>query len=126
MFLLRKVENGRINVAEPEYYPAGSTAITQGEALVLSAGKLVVCDATATPKFISIAAASASAASVPVLPITPSMLFEADASASLASAVVGTKVTMTATGDKITATTTNGVATIVTVLADKKAIVRFE
>lgn len=126
MFKLTKVENGRINVGEPEYYPAGAAAITQGEGLKLTSGKLVVCGATTKPTFVALAAAAANAASVPVIPVTPEQIYEADASVSLASAVVGTKVTLTATGDAVTATTTDGVATLLAVVADKLALVKFE
>ena len=126
MFKLVKVENGRINVSEPEFYPGGSTAITQGEGLKLSSGKLVACGATTKPSFIALAAAGANASEVPVIPVTPEQIYEADASVSVAAAVVGTKVTLTATGDAITATTTDGVATILEVLATKLALVKFE
>lgn len=126
MFKLTKVENGRINVGEPEYYPAGAAAITQGEGLKLTSGKLVVCGATTKPTFVALAAAAANAESVPVIPVTPEQIYEADASVSLASAVVGTKVTLTATGDAVTATTTDGVATLLAVVADKLALVKFE
>lgn len=126
MFLLKKVENGYNNVHEPEYYPAGATALTQGEGVKLSSGKLVACGATTKPSFITVAAAAANAASVPVIPVTNQQIYEADASVSVASAVIGTKVTLTAAGDAITATTSDGVATIVEVVADKKALVKFE
>lgn len=126
MFLLRKVENGYNNVHEPEYYPAGSTALTQGEGVKLSSGKLVVCGATTKPSFVTLAPAAANAASVPVIPVTNQQVYEADASVSIAAAVIGTKVTLTATGDAITATTSDGVATILAVLATKKALVKFE
>ncbi|MBQ7728049.1 MAG: hypothetical protein IJT60_05675 [Clostridia bacterium] len=126
MFRLAKVENGRINVAEPEFYPGGSAAITQGEGLKLSSGKLVVCGATTKPSFIALADAGANAAEVPVIPVTPEQIYEADASVSVAAAVVGTKVTLTATGDEITATTSDGVATILAILDTKKALVKFE
>ena len=126
MFRLVKVENGRINVGEPEFYPGGASAITQGEGLILSSGKLVVCGATTKPAFVALAKADANAAEVPVVPVTPEQVYEADASVSVSAAVVGTKVTLTATGDEITSTTTSGVATILAILADKKALVKFE
>jgi len=126
MFVLKKVENGRINVAEPEYYPVGTTDITQGEALVLSSGKLVACGSTAKPSFIAVRDADGGSASVPVFPVTPEQIYEADASTSLTEAVVGTKVTLASGSTSVTATTTNGVATLLQVISSLKALVKFE
>lgn len=53
MFTLRKIEGGRINVFEPAVYPVGSKAVTEGEALVLSGGKLAKCE-TDAPTFIAL------------------------------------------------------------------------
>ena len=42
MFILKKIENAKCNVPEPEYLTVGAAAIKMGEALKLSSGALVV------------------------------------------------------------------------------------
>ena len=127
MFYLTKIENARMSVPEPEYLDVGSTAIEAGQTLALSAGKLV--KETAAPVYIAAANAAANAAGVPVYRITKDMVFEVPVSAAPTSIKVGDKVTVNTDGVQVTATTSNGIATIVSLNGAKAAgdtiIVRF-
>lgn len=110
MFIVRKILGGRINVPEPEMHVAG-TAITAGMALNLTGGTLA--KATAAPTHIALADAASGeqVACYAVLPGT--MIFEVPVSAAPTSLKEGDKVTLDGGALNVTATTTNGVATIV-------------
>ena len=132
MFKLTKIENGRQNVPEPEYLDAtASEAISIGEALVLTGGKLTKCGATNKPTYISMGELSASATkrNIAVCRVEPNQVFEVECSASPSSLVPGDKVTITTDALGVTATTTSGVATVVNTngaaLAGDKITVRF-
>lgn len=126
MFKLHKIEGGRINVYEPEFFTVGSTAVTTGQALVLSSGKLVKAGATTKPTFIALADADASA-ECPVGRVESNQLYEVEITAVPAS--VGIKVTLDTTASKVTGTTTDGVAEVVELRGATKAgdtiVVRF-
>lgn len=116
MFDLIKIENARMNVPEPSYFEAtANEAIAEGEALVLTSGKLTKCGATATPQFIAMGSVSASAAKreVAVCRVEGNQLYEVPVQAAPTSLKVGDKVTLHTDGLQVTATTTSGVATIV-------------
>lgn len=109
-FALVKINQGRINQPEPEFLTVGATAVTKGEALVLSSGKLVKAGATDKPTFIAMADGGANE-NAPACRITPEMLWETTSTA--APATIGSKVTLHTDGAQVTNTTTSGVATIV-------------
>ena len=110
MFIVRKILGSRINVPEPEMHVAG-TAITAGMALTLSGGTLT--KATTTPTHIALAGA-ASGEQVACYAVIPgTMIFEVPVSAAPTSLKEGDKVTLDSGALNVTATTTNGVATIV-------------
>lgn len=91
-------------------------AYTQGEALVLTSGRLTKCGATATPEFISVkaqAAESTAVTPIAVLRVQEDMVFSTTSTATVAATLVGAKVTLHTTGGEVTATTSSGVATIV-------------
>ena len=132
MFKFIKIENARMNVPEPEFLEVtASEAVSEGEALVLSSGKLTKCGATATPTFIAMASLAAAATKrvIPVCRVESNQLYEVTVNATPTSLNVGDKVTLHTDGLQVTATTTSGVAEI----ADKngaaasgdKLIVRF-
>lgn len=132
MFRLIKIENARMNVPEPEYLTAtASEAITIGEALVLASGALTKCGATTKPTFIAMAGLSADATDrvIPVCRVEPNQIYEVETAADASAAVVGTKVTLHTDGLQVTATTTSGVAEIVSTngaaAAGDKILVRF-
>lgn len=110
MFECKKILNGRGNVPEPEVHTVGSTAIAAGMALTLQGGLLV--KATGAPTHIALADAEAGkmAACYAVL---PGMIFDVPVSAAPTTLREGVKVTIASTGTEVTATTTDGVATVV-------------
>lgn len=117
MFNLVKIENGRMNVPEPEYFDAkASTEIQVGQALALQNGVLApVTAGTTKPEFISLAKLPASAAKreIPVARVNDEQVYEVSVTAAPTSLKVGSKVTLSSDGTEVTATTTDGVATIV-------------
>ena len=119
MFDLKKILNGRMNVPEPEKYVAG-VDIAPGTALKLASGKLAVCGATEGPAYISMGVAKADAL-CPVAAVEHNQLYETEVTAAPTSLKVGDKVTISADGLGVTATTTSGVATIVSLDGATKA-----
>ena len=116
MFRLVKILNGRINQGEPVRLPSkANEAYKFGEALVLSGGVLTKCGATAVPTHICGEDYSAPASdnrAIIVEPVSADMIFEVPFSAAPTSVNVGAKVTIGADGLTVTATATDGVATI--------------
>lgn len=97
-----------------EYKPVtADEAVTLGEALVLSSGKLTKCGATARPTFV--AAGPAENGVAPVIRVQDYMEFETTLAAAPGSSTTlgaGDKVTLHTDGAQVTATTTSGVAAI--------------
>lgn len=104
---LIKIEGGRINVYEPQILPVGATAVVSGQALTLSAGKLV--KATGKPTFVALADGVAGA-EIPVGRVESNQVY---AVAPVSGVAVGTKYALTTDGTGITASTTDGVAEVV-------------
>ena len=137
MFNLVKIENGRMNVPEPEYFNAkAATEIQVGQALVLSGGVLVpVTAGTTKPEFISLGYVSASAAKreIPVARVNDEQVYEVPVSADPTALNVGAKVKILVDGAnaglEVTADTASGVATIVNLkgaaAAGDKLLVKF-
>ena len=117
MFKLIKIENGRMNVPEPEYY-LSNAALACGQTVALSGGKLVAN--TATPTHITLGAAAAANEKVPCVRLESSQVYEVPVSATPTSLAVGDKVTVASGGKEVTATKDGGIATIVS-LEDAKA-----
>ena len=116
MFRLVKILNGRINQGEPVRLPstAGET-YTCGEALVIKNGTLTKCGASEVPTHMcceDYVAPASDNRDIVAEPVSADMIFEAPFSAAPASVKTGAKVTIGADGLQITATTTDGVATI--------------
>ncbi|MBR2342985.1 MAG: hypothetical protein IKA64_01880 [Clostridia bacterium] len=109
MFKLLKIENGRINVPEPIAFTAG-VAFKSGTALKLSGGKLALADGA--PEYIALSDGVADTEAT-VYRVTPDMVFEAPVSASPEALTEGDRVTLSEDATKLTATTSNGVATII-------------
>ena len=115
MFKLLKIENARMNVPEPVFHEAtAAEAISIGEALVLSDGKLTKCAATTKPEFIAMGQVSASDANrkVAVCRVESNQVYEVPVTAAPTSLKVGDKVTLHTNGLQVTATTTSGVVTV--------------
>lgn len=103
MFTLTRILNAPSNAPEPlKQYTTAGVAYKLGTLLTLSGGKLVNCEATDKPLFISGENAAANAKrEITVYPITENMLF----TAPTASAPPLLKA-----GDKLTLNVANGVA----------------
>lgn len=106
MFTLRKIEGGRINVFEPVVYPVGPTAVTEGEALVLSGGTLAKCGQDVTPTFIALES-GASNAEIHVGRVESNQVYE---TAAVSGVTLGAKYKLSsdATGIIATAASTGG------------------
>lgn len=137
MFNLTKIVNGRINVPEPEYLPTTpSEEYVEGEALVISSGKLTKASGTSKPTHIAMKSYTAPATDnkdLPVARIDKNMVFEAPVTYSSApvAVVLGTKLTLATDGCGVTDVTASGVATVVDTLnanktAGDKVLVIFE
>lgn len=117
MFRLVKIQNGRCNQPEPEKLgTTASEAYSLGEALVLSGGTLTKCGPTVKPTYIAgedYTAPASAARRLTVYPVSSDMVFEAPLSAAPASLTEGSTVTLSGDALGVTATTTSGVATVV-------------
>ncbi len=115
MFKLLKIENARMNVPEPVFHEAtAAEAISIGEALVLSGGKLTKCAATTKPEFIAMGQVGANDANrkVAVCRVESNQVYEVPVTAAPTSLKIGDKVTLHTDGLQVTATTTSGVVTV--------------
>lgn len=109
-----------------------STSYKIGDALVLSAGGLILATGTTKPEYIAAADYSAPATGMEPLPaylIAPGMEWETTFAADASAVTEGTKVTIHTDGAQVTATATSGVAQILkkhgTGAAGTKATVMF-
>jgi hypothetical protein len=110
-FDLTKNIDGSSNPIE-YYLLTDAEGASIGEALVQTNGRLTKCGATATPEFIAMRTQAAEATSktlLPVIRVTESDEFTTTSTATVAGTLVGQKVTIDTSGDKVTATTTSGV-----------------
>ncbi|MEA4816197.1 MAG: hypothetical protein VB120_04990 [Lachnospiraceae bacterium] len=107
MFLIYSSLNGA--VAPTEYYsPTSGETISVGEALKMTSGALTKASGTDKPIFVCVGAARGDGF-IPVSRVTEDIEFETLSSATVATSLVGSKVTMGTDGLGVTATTTNGV-----------------
>ena len=86
--------------------------VTLGEALVETSGRLTKCGATATPEYYAQktqAAETTSVTPVPVSRVTELDQFITKSTATVATSLIGSKVTIDSTGLLVTATTSSGV-----------------
>lgn len=98
MFLPHKNDNG----LQPwEYYPAAAGEYEIGQMLNIKGGKLTAVDAASstTPGYVCMARAEVAEGGVlPVIRVTPAMIFETTLSAEAAAAVIGSKLQVSAGG----------------------------
>ena len=116
MICLHKNDNGRGLVPDSVVLPRNAgAAYASGTALILSGGVAIAATGANKPQYICYSNNEANEGSeLLAYAVTPSMRFEAPITAYSASAKkVGAKVTLSADGKGVTATTTDGVATIV-------------
>lgn len=103
------------DVTQMEYLPAGKMVVSMGEALTVTGGKLAV--ATGKPSYISAYDSQNKEVDegtlIPCFRVLDEMIFRTSASAALTGVEIGEKVTISADGTQVTATTASGVAEIV-------------
>jgi hypothetical protein len=126
MFGYRRTNNS--GVAPTIKQVAANTAVTYavGDALVLTSGKLAKAGATVKPEYISAEKASGKDV-LSVYQVESNQEYETTLSTA-GELVVGTKVTLSSTADSVTATTTSGVAEVVSVAGSTSGsavVVRF-
>lgn len=94
---------------------AGSLAIGVGTMLIMSSGKLALATGANKPTYLSMEARSATVDGeiIGVQRVSPKTTFETELSEEATSLARGAKQTISADGNQITATTTNGVAEVV-------------
>lgn len=128
-FLTHSIDDGRVPALE--YLPCSAITPKVGTALVLSGGNLVVAAGTTKPTYICMTERDAAVAAgelIPVFRIQPDMAFETTFSAAATSIKLGNKVTIATAGDQVTATTTDGVAEVISMedgTVGSKVVVRF-
>lgn len=119
MFRPVRILNAGTNVPEIFRLPVmADTVFHAGDALILSSGRLTHATETVKPTYVAAADAPENASTLAVYAVTPDVIFETPISASPASLTIGKAVTLsvesgTSAATGVTATTTNGVATIV-------------
>lgn len=113
MFMLANMDVGLTPPIEYRIMKDGEQAVL-GEALVLTAGALTKCGATARPDFVAVGPSDANGVA-PVVKVQDYMEWETTLSAAPAEGAAlaaGTKVTLAEDGLQVTATTASGVAAI--------------
>lgn len=113
-----------------EYLPCDDIEIAVGSALLITGGQLVLATGTNKPTFISLSSQTIATAGdiIPVIRITPTMVFETTLLNDASGMGIGTMHTIHTDGAQITATTTNGIAEVVSYdanTATSKIRVRF-
>lgn len=113
MFKLQRKGSAATEAVE---YIIGTTseAISVGELLKLSSGKLTKASGTDVPEFVALG--SGNGTIIPVKRIYEDEVYQTPLSASGSSLNVGDKVTIASDGLRVTATTTSGVAMITEML----------
>lgn len=110
-FLIYSTDDGHMPAWE--YLPAGAITPKVGLALTQTAGSLAIASGTTKPDYICMReeeSAVAAGTVIPVIKVTPDIIFETEWSAAAASIKRGNKVTIAGDGLRATATTTDGVA----------------
>jgi hypothetical protein len=129
MFLIHTVDDGRVPALE--YRPAASLTPRVGLALRWNDGKLAVNTGANKPVYICMTERSEAVDAgtmLPVIRVAPDIVFESQFIGSSAGVVPGNKLTIASDGLRVTATTANGVAEVVSLdgtAAGDKVRVRF-
>lgn len=99
-----------------EYKPiTGSLSIKVGTALAFSGGKLAIATGTTKPEYISMTeiASTTDGEDIAVIRVSDDTVYETELAVASSAIALGAKYTLDTNGEKITATTTNGVAEVV-------------
>lgn len=107
------VKKRLIGDVEPMIYavPAASESFSLGEAVKMGASGLTKAAATDKPAYL-VAGKVNAAGLLPVIPLLPTSIFEAECGVQIAKTLVGSKLTLAADALSVTATTTGGVFTL--------------
>ena len=113
-FIPQVYDRGEPDAYEYHEVTANETVVI-GEALVFSSGKLTKCSGANKPEYIAMQPITSAPAGnrIAVIRVSDDTLYETELSAAFSAIAPGVKVTLDTTGTKLTATTTNGVAEIV-------------
>ena len=114
MFTVYSTDDGR-NLPI-EYLPAGAIVPKRGMALVQSGGNLAVCTGANVPTYISMIEKEAAVDAgeiIPVVRVTPGVIWKTNSSVAMTSIKLGQKVTIDSTGMLVTATTGDNGAEVV-------------
>ena len=129
MFKIHKADDGR--VLPFEHLPAAAITPKVGMALTVTGGQLAVCGGGTKPAYICMQekdTAVEAGTEIPVVRVQADVIWETTNSAAFTSIKAGSKVTLTADGLQVTATTADGVAEVVAfddTVAGSKVLVRF-
>ena len=112
-----KIQRKGSAATEAVEYILGTTseAISIGEVLKLSSGKLTKASGTDVPEFVALG--SGNGTIIPVKRLYEDEVYQTTLSASGSSLNIGDKVTIASDGLRVTATTTSGVFTITEILS---------
>lgn len=128
-FMIYSTDDGHMPAWE--YLPAGAITPKVGLALTQTAGNLTIASGATKPDYICMReedGAVTAGTLIPVIKVTPDIIFETQWSAAAGSIKRGGKVTLASDGLRVTATTTDGVAfvsDIVGIAAGDAVRVRF-
>lgn len=109
---------------EPIIRLPGAASLALGSVAKLVSGSLAKAGATDTPTHV-IMGPQAADGTYPVIRILPTTEFATEATATVATTLVGQKVTLNTDALSVTATTSSGVFTITTTDGDKQVTGRF-
>lgn len=101
-----------------EYLPASAIVPEIGKALTFDGGTLKVAAGTTKPTYICACrrdSALTAGELIPVVRVRDDMLFETTSSVAMTAVKLGDKVTISADGLQVTATTADGVAEVVSI-----------
>lgn len=113
-FMIHSTDDGRVPATE--YLPAGAITPKAGLALTQTNGQLALAAGAVCPAYVSMCEreeACTAGEHIPVVRAGGDIIFETTFSAAASSVKLGDKVTISADGLGVTATTTGGVAEVV-------------
>lgn len=127
MFDLHRINNSAVCAPTIKQIVA-NTAVTYavGDALVITSGKAAKCGATSKPEYICAEKASGKS-EISAYQVESNQEYETVLSTA-GTLAIGSKVTLSDTADSVTATTTSGVAEVISVAgttSGSKVVVRF-
>lgn len=113
-FLIHSTDDHR--AAHLEYLPCAAITPTVGMAMTMSGGNLVAATGATKPQYICMTerkTACTAGEIIPVVRVQADMIIETSFSAAASAVKLGNKVTVSADGTQVTATTEGGIAEVV-------------